>query len=340
MNTATPDYSPLIGWTPFGLVERPEGLFVEWMDLEDLDFEEAFFRRTIIRRSQRKPCQVALTPLEALGVLGDLVPALKPSGFIFHASRSGSSLLVQALRALPDTLVVSEADPVNHLLFRPERGSHPGAWQRQFRGLVACLGQARRAEQKRFVLKFSSDNTAHMAMILAAFPDVPWVYLYRDPVEVIASALQRPPHWLRVKDDPGGRLALLGEAGKALEGGETEVFAAEVYRLFAETALSVPGSRGRFLNYRDLDAERVAALALLWGVEVDQAGRAAIEETCRYDAKASSPKVFQDDSEAKRAMASAGLLKACRTTAAAAYQALERAGLDAGGDAVTREQVL
>ena len=42
-----------------------------------------------------------------------------------------------------------------------------------------------------YFVKFDSWNTLDLALIRRAFPDVPWIFLYRDPVEVIVSHMRQ-----------------------------------------------------------------------------------------------------------------------------------------------------
>lgn len=44
---------------------------------------------------------------------------------------------------------------------------------------------------KRLFFKIQSSGTKYMDVALEAFPDSPWVFVYRDPVQVLMSQFQR-----------------------------------------------------------------------------------------------------------------------------------------------------
>lgn len=124
------------------------------------------------------------------------IPSLSgwtPAGFIFHMSRSGSTLMAQMLAQAPAHLVLSEAGPLDGVLRarwrRPDLSDEErGAW---LRWIVGALGQRRDDCQKRVFVKFDAWSVLDLALVRRAFPAVPWLFLYRDPVEVLASHAAR-----------------------------------------------------------------------------------------------------------------------------------------------------
>ena len=148
-----------------------------------------------------------MTPLDALAELQAADPGLPPTGFIFHMSRCGSTLVAQLLAALPQNIVISEAGPVDAVLranwYDPNITSAQRiAW---LRALLSAYARPRHGEQH-FYVKFDSWHTLELPLIQAAFPDVPWIFLYRDPVQVLVSHQRQrgsqmvpdllPPQWL------------------------------------------------------------------------------------------------------------------------------------------------
>src|SRR4029077_6493953 len=119
---------------------------------------------------------------------------LEPSGFIFHMSRCGSTLVSQMLAALPSNIVVSEASPIDTVV-------QAGRWRRdlsedrQARWLppiIGALGQKRTGSEQHYFIKLDCWHTLALPLFRRAFPAVPWVFLYRDPVEVLASQVSQP----------------------------------------------------------------------------------------------------------------------------------------------------
>lgn len=83
-----------------------------------------------------------------------LFPRIQPTGFIFHISRCGSTLLANALKTANQVLVVSEPRPVTEtlLLRLPSGGAD---------------------EPEKLVIKFTSINILAMRQMRTWWPDVP-----------------------------------------------------------------------------------------------------------------------------------------------------------------------
>jgi hypothetical protein len=152
---------------------------------------DPFFAQTV-ERSLRHPAHMLFrhdTPMEALGELNEQSPGAPPKGFIFHASRCGSTLIAQMLAAQPENVVISEASPVDVVLRSHLRD--PGISEEQrilwLRWLLNAFGQRRFGEEKRLFVKFDSWHALFLPLIRRAFPDVPWIFVYREPVEVLLS---------------------------------------------------------------------------------------------------------------------------------------------------------
>ena len=179
------------GWMPIRIHWRPDGPEVDWGFLGDLRFTNPFFEQTV-GRGLRHPANLLFrreTPMAALAELSESSPGLPPAGFIFHGSRCGSTLISQMLAALPENVVISEASPIDAVLRSHLRD--PGITEEQrilwLRGLLNALGQRRRAEEKSLFVKFDSWHALFLPLIQRAFPAVPWIFVYREPVEVLLS---------------------------------------------------------------------------------------------------------------------------------------------------------
>ena len=124
---------------------------------------------------------------DAAAAARKLGPPLKPSAFIFHESRVGSTLAANLLAAVPSHLVYSEG-----MRLPESRKASRAALREALQDYVALLGApttrdgARGPHAKLFV-KFQSAVSARMADVLDAFPDVPWLFIHRDPVQVLMS---------------------------------------------------------------------------------------------------------------------------------------------------------
>ena len=313
----------LAGWTPFRLERAADGPKVQWLRLVPGGLSEPFFDRSVRRHLEAPDCRIATTRIEALELLPRLTTCLPPSGFIFHFSRSGSTLLANALKADPENLVISEPGPVNQLLAWPEHRTDQETWHRRFQGLLACLGQPLEPSQRRLFVKFSSHNLLDIAWILAAFPDVPWLCLTRDPLEVLVSALTRPPRWMRLYDQPEQAAAQLGLRPEDLAGMSRERYGARVLARFSQVALEVAGQGGALIDYRQLSPDSLGAVVSRLGLSPAPDCLARMTQAFAVDAKAAEARPFVEDSEAKQAHADAKLREACAGELATLTAALE-----------------
>ena len=128
-----------------------------------------------------------------------------PRGGVFHQSRCGSTLIANLLASLPGALCYSESGPVLSLLTSLELVDLPDEARIRFlRVLMAAFGRpvaAARAAGKDIpptagvYLKFQSRLALQLPTWRAAFPAVPWAFVYRNGTEILASNFRgaKPP---------------------------------------------------------------------------------------------------------------------------------------------------
>jgi hypothetical protein len=203
----------LAEWTPVSLRWESSGPLVDWRRLNGRRFVEPFFDQTIHQHQQEIPGANLTTSAEKL--LAHTVPARPPAGFIFHASRCGSTLVAQILASLPRNIVLSEPAIVNQVLYPRPRGSAAAEADQAelLRAVIGALGRPRHEDAQQCFIKFSSNTIAKMPLIRRVFPGVPWIFLYREPVEIMGSYVR-----LRADRLPPG----IAEAG-LVEGDPSEL---------------------------------------------------------------------------------------------------------------------
>lgn len=178
-------------WLPVRCFWQENEAFVDWCFVGKERLTKPFFDNSIELRF-REPFNLLFrhqTPIEFLGELEDYSKGLKPNGFIFHLSRCGSTLVSQMLAALDRNIVISEAAPLDFVL-RAKNVSEERRI-RWFRWMVNALGQKRNEREANFFIKFDSWSVVEFGLIKRAFPDVPWIFLYREPVEIIVSQMRQ-----------------------------------------------------------------------------------------------------------------------------------------------------
>jgi hypothetical protein len=180
----------VVGWLPYLIRWESSPPDIRWRHLGRERLVEPFFDETIERcgrdtnnRGDRS------TSLEALETLPAVLP---PAGFIFHMSRCGSTLVAQMLASVPEHIVISEATIVSSIIRPPARAPEVALGQkaRVLRRVVNALAQPRTGREGLCFIKFGAGSVRDLDLIRCAFPDVPWIYLYRHPLEVMSALLR------------------------------------------------------------------------------------------------------------------------------------------------------
>jgi hypothetical protein len=289
----------LAGWVPARIDWQEASPAIDWCYLGARRLAEPFFEQSI-QACIRQPFNLLFrhrTPIEALAELREVQPGLQPSGFIFHMSRCGSTLVSQMLAALPRTVVVSEAGPLDSVLRAHLRV--PGlSDERQLdwlRWMVSALGQPRRGDDERLFIKFDCWDTLALPLVRRAFPGVPWIFIYRNPIEVMVSQLKRRgAHLVPGVIEP----ALFGLDAESIRRMQPEEYCARVLAQICDAALRHHQGGGMLLNYRQLPQAVWASVLNFFGVEHTEAEVEALGRVARFDAK--NPSLhFSDDTETK-----------------------------------------
>ncbi|MXV17045.1 sulfotransferase [Hufsiella ginkgonis] len=164
----------------------------QWMDFGAMRFDDPFFDETILKAKHslnvHGPYRAAagLSLLEEWAGLLDHVP---PTAFIFHISRCGSTLLSQMLGMDPRNISLSEVPLFDDLL--QLSFNDPGTvWTdpaRLLQAAVRIYGQKRNGQEDRLFIKLDSWHLCFWEQIRQRYPGVPFIVLYRHPMEVLHS---------------------------------------------------------------------------------------------------------------------------------------------------------
>lgn len=291
----------LRGWVPIRVNWRGADPLIDWCYAGDCRFTEPFFDHTVERLLQ-VPFNLVfrrLTSLEALKLAATQLESLPPTGFIFHMSRCGSTLVSRMLASFPQNVVISEASTLDWMIRANVR--RPGISEEEqvdwIRWMVGALAQKRTPDSRHFFVKFDSWHTLYFDLIERAFPNVPWIFLYRQPVEVLASHL---------KQRGAGTIPGVIEhriAGLTIE--DALNFSAEEYPavVLAEICRAALNQRdnanGLFVNYERLPDFAGAEMLEHFRLSYSDQERSLMKAAAQYNAK--NPAVqFVRDSEQKQ----------------------------------------
>ncbi len=190
---------------------------------------------------------------------------LQPTGFVFHESRVGSTLVANMLASVPTNLVFSEpAVPAMILHACEKAGCTEDVTVRLLRMGILAMGRSHHHDH--FFIKFSSSMVNNMDLVLKAFPETPWTFIYRDPVEVMVSNLNKPngPCVRSIHHAPPAVQRVLGSANarEASRVGEENYCAAHLTVLCeaALQAVNAQGSKGYAVPYETLVKDTIHAI--------------------------------------------------------------------------------
>ena len=268
---------PESGWYPVKLESRPGGECVlHWQNLTAASFAEPFFEDTM-RRSQgsRELRQTVFPADEGMA----LPPPVPPTAFIFHASRSGSTLLTQLLSCMPGCLALSEPPVLDEVLQVAPSGEAKIALLRQ---VVHALGQRRRGEDRCFFLKHDSWHLPWLPLVQQAFPGTPCWFIYRRPEEILWSHhRQRGSQMVPGLRDP----ALFGIEPGSFHPADLDAYAARVLEsVFTHALHHVNEGRLIPLEYRRLVHDPAGVLRQL-GLPLTDGEEESIRARSRFHSK-------------------------------------------------------
>lgn len=315
------------GWRPIRAWHEAQGWRLDWCWFGEQRLTLPFFHDDV-EQALRLPFNLAFRRETGLAELLDwqrASPGLAPSLLVFHASRCGSTLLAQMLAGLDSHLVLSEPGPLDSLL----RSHYRHAWEegKQEQAVIAmlsALAQSAGPPAQHLVVKLDAWNLFELPLIRRCFPDTPWIFLYRDPLEIAASHLNMP-----------GMQMIPGQLNPSpLNLADEPVAPREAYiarRLGRLLALAVEACRehgGLVVAYEELPqvlAGRLRERLRLTHEQVEQA-MAVSQRNAKRPGEA-----FVADSQGKRDSASALLRDSVARWAGAPYRELEALRRDQAG---------
>lgn len=274
---------------------------ITWFDFGDMHLRETFLEISAEEMlSHNADALSVVTDLDVLETPDLYSDALSPAGFIFHVGRCGSTLLAKVLSSLDRHIVIKEAEPVQQLLgveydeiFRDQRAPY-------FQSLLNIYGHRRLPAHERFFVKFSSNHVNRLDMIRRLYPGVPWLFLYRNPYEIIPTSLDGPAWFTRNKNTAEGAI----EAGLPIETIERMSdleFSVQVESATLRIAIENACDHCLFVDYTQLRPENLPGILRFFGLNVTGEECEGMVEQFGFYSKSDGESVpFVPDSAAKR----------------------------------------
>ena len=313
----------LKGWLPVDavVVDGRPGLW--WMEMSGVSLTEPFFQQTVARAKKENRREL-FTEFDVLFQLEKQLESVEPTGFIFHSSRCGSTLVANACRAVSNSIVLSEANAIDKLIARfitdADNAVKESLYSVFLRGVVHALAQRRFGNERHLFIKFACCSFAQLERIKRVWPNVPWLFLYRDPVETIVSNMTDVPPWL-IDNDRRVLTSIIGDAGEmSLE----ELCARTIGSLYS-TAYNLADGNGMLLNYNQLSVPVIAGVLEFFKVSPSTEELEAIARTSGiYSKEVSGTRAFVADTNAKQRLASDLIREMSERWAREPYQLLEQ----------------
>lgn len=299
-------------WLPVGVLETQAGLAIDWRHFGDDRLTRPFYEDSLLR-ANRCPLNGFLrirTPLSTLLKAPPSDATEGPDALIFHMSRCGSTLVSQMIAAMPGHVVVSEPPPLDTIVQIAQLT--PGVTQNQrialLRAMAGALGRDRFGDRKHYVIKLDAWHVLALPLFRAAFPNAPWLFLFRDPVEVMVSqqrnrGMQTMPLVL-----PEEVYGIAHPLGVPPEDYIARVLAKGNAAAVEHAALG----DGLFVDYADLPGALETRILPHFGIRADASALERARAAATSDAK--TPGLpFAPDAATKRHEASAAIRTAAAT---------------------------
>ena len=317
------DASQLTDWIPARVSWQEAEPLTDWCYLGEQRFSEVNFDQTL-NKCIELPFNLLFrhqTSMEVLRKVAEARPGIRPTGFIFHSSRLGSTLLMRTLAALPTNIVLSEARPIDSLLRAQRFKSSVTDTERVewVQLMVNNLAQPGGRGERHLFIKFHCWNIFDLKIIRLAFPDVPWIFVYCDPIEELVSQVkQRDAHMIPGVIDP----QIFGMDHATISETAPEDYCARVLQALFEAALQSLPDGGLPINSSQLPAA-FSTISRFFGLSWTAVEMEVMTSvTARTDLA-----TVQTDSRSKSKRATERLCEAAKTWVYPAYHALEQARL-------------
>ncbi len=272
-------------WTPIRVTADGEASTVDWCRTDGVAFDDPFLDQSI-EGALRQPARLLFRRRTPLADLLQPAPegALPIAGVVLHLSRCGSTLLTRLLGDLPEVLALSEPGILDTVLRLPaeQLGIVEADRPALVRGALAALARPDEGEQ-RCIVKLDAWAALQLPVLRQALPEVPWVFLCRDAVEVLVSHRgHRGYHVVPGTLDP----ALLGVDPWREAPGDLDAYGAAVLGRIAASVEAVGDDEGRgiVVDHTQLPAA-VERVARHFGLAADDATRSRWAARAAVDAK-------------------------------------------------------
>jgi len=266
------------------------------------------------------------------------VKVIKPTAFVFHESRCGSTLVANALTAMDtkEHRVYSEAKPLVMATLACGFAGKDCPMHRAtelVQDVVFVMGLTDKPKEKNMFFKVQSIGTKYMDVVLKAFPETPWIFVYRDPIQTVMSQMKKGAHHAncihQLRDIPASKTKFLTSIDRKLNSlNPVEKCALHLSLLCDAAVEAIDGSHGMGfgVNYEDITNKLISTVFPdHFKLEMTEERRERIIDISGHYSKGIAHKAgkWAEDSDKKDEKATPLVKDACKTFLSASYNSLE-----------------
>lgn len=172
---------------------NPEKREIVWVPRPKAICETQFVFQSPKKNSLKKFKKTSFQELNRYAKDQDLEPDL----LVFHLGRTGSTLLTESLRCVPNYFVYGEPPPFGSL----HRLLDSSKWSDEYkfsitRGLTNSFAASQPTSAQKTIFKFSTLTNYDLRFFIKAFPRCPYIFLHREPEAMLLSYLRGAPRFM------------------------------------------------------------------------------------------------------------------------------------------------
>jgi len=228
----------------------------------------------------------------------------KKLGFIFHVSRCGSTLVAQMLACNDRFFVLSEPTIINAVL-DPALNVSQEKRDLLLKASIQSLACCSPTICERVFIKFRSWNTLYLNQILKNFPNIPWMFIHRNGLEVLQSVVEKPPGWVRSRINYAKYFSAFLKINKEeIISMNNDEYVTRMLGTFCRIAKEAISKKKIFVDYYDFNNSLIVAIYKLWDIELNVKEINMMNQVSQlYSKDVNKAERFKPDSKSKKARA-------------------------------------
>src|SRR5262249_40354813 len=169
-----------------------------------------------------------------------------------------------------------------------------------FRAVLEAMGRPRHAGEQQYFVKFSSRAIAKMPLIRRVFPDVPWIFMYREPLEIMGAYLRFPSD--RLPPGLAEERLIEGDLAEVAEMRPEEFRARMVAERFSSAIAFYQAGKALLINYSELPEAAWGCMLKCFATNFSPEDMDHMRAAATRDAKKPAQEFRHDSDQNRRAV--------------------------------------